>query len=82
MQTSHNDVGYQRFASQCNVPQENLVYVNEVYSTVQSNFKYLPDLNAVENPHYYENNRLLFELYVERVQRTGFQSFGSSHQSF
>lgn len=33
-------------------------------------YKYLPDLDASENPHYYENNRLLFELYVARIRRS------------
>jgi hypothetical protein len=81
-QSPHSQVGFERDATQCNVAQAGLVRVHEEYSTVQSNFKYLPDLNAVENPYYYENNKLLFELYVERVQRSGFQSFSSSHQSF
>ncbi|XP_077257077.1 uncharacterized protein LOC143894571 [Temnothorax americanus] len=37
----------------------------------QSNFTsdYRPDLGATENPFYYESNKLLFSLYVERVQR-------------
>ncbi|XP_075231886.1 uncharacterized protein LOC142330490 [Lycorma delicatula] len=31
---------------------------------------YNPDLTPSENPYYYENNRLLFTLYMERLQRT------------
>uniref|UniRef100_A0A161M3F0 Gastrula zinc finger protein n=1 Tax=Triatoma infestans TaxID=30076 RepID=A0A161M3F0_TRIIF len=30
---------------------------------------YNPDLTPAENPYYYESNRLLFELYLERSQR-------------
>lgn len=37
-------------------------------------FKYMPDLNAAENPYYYEYNKLLFELYVERLQRSIIQN--------
>ncbi|XP_071570505.1 uncharacterized protein [Temnothorax nylanderi] len=37
----------------------------------QSNFTsdYRPDLGATENPFYYESNKLLFSLYMERMQR-------------
>ncbi|XP_012531929.1 uncharacterized protein LOC105834183 [Monomorium pharaonis] len=37
----------------------------------QSNFTsdYRPDLDATENPFYYESNKLLFSLYMERMQR-------------
>jgi len=40
-------------------------------SSSQSNFTsdYRPDLDAVENPFYYESNKLLFSLYMERMQR-------------
>lgn len=31
---------------------------------------YTPDLNATENPFYYESNKLLFSLYMERLQRS------------
>lgn len=36
-----------------------------------SNFTtdYRPDLDATENPFYYESNKLLFSLYMERMQR-------------
>lgn len=33
--------------------------------------QYTPDLTAADNPYYYENNKLLFALYMERVQRGG-----------
>ncbi|CAH0388408.1 unnamed protein product [Bemisia tabaci] len=33
-------------------------------------FSYNPDLSASDNPHYYEPNRLLYNLYIERVQRS------------
>lgn len=41
-------------------------------SSSQSSYttKYKPDLDATENPFYYESNKLLFSLYMERVQRT------------
>jgi len=32
---------------------------------------YAPDLGPAENPFYYENNRLLYSLYLERAQRMG-----------
>jgi len=40
-------------------------------SSSQSSFitEYRPDLDATENPFYYESNKLLFSLYMERMQR-------------
>uniref|UniRef100_U5EL64 Putative transcription factor n=1 Tax=Corethrella appendiculata TaxID=1370023 RepID=U5EL64_9DIPT len=32
--------------------------------------EYKPDLDSTQNPHYYNSNRLLYELYVERMRRT------------
>lgn len=32
--------------------------------------EYRPDLDAAENPFYYESNKLLFSLYMERMQRS------------
>ncbi|XP_016917636.1 uncharacterized protein LOC108001226 [Apis cerana] len=42
------------------------------YSSSQSSYiaEYKPDLDAIENPFYYESNKLLFSLYMERIQRT------------
>lgn len=31
--------------------------------------EYAPDLNESQNPHYFNINKLLFEMYVQRVQR-------------
>ncbi|XP_076664370.1 uncharacterized protein LOC143366837 [Andrena cerasifolii] len=41
-------------------------------SSSQSSYtaEYKPDLDAIENPFYYESNKLLFSLYMERLQRT------------
>lgn len=41
-------------------------------SSSQSSYtaEYRPDLEATENPFYYESNKLLFSLYMERLQRT------------
>ncbi|CAL7940270.1 uncharacterized protein LOC143422453 [Xylocopa sonorina] len=41
-------------------------------SSSQSSYtaEYKPDLDAAENPFYYESNKLLFSLYMERIQRT------------
>lgn len=36
---------------------------------------YNPDLTVADNPYYYEPNKLLYYLNIERVQRSG-QSFG------
>lgn len=33
--------------------------------------QYAPSLTASDNPYYYENNKLLFALYMERLQRGG-----------
>ena len=33
--------------------------------------QYTPALNATDNPYYYENNKLLFALYMERLRRNG-----------
>lgn len=47
---------------------------NSQDATVQNGWSatYDPDLSLDENPYYYEKNKLLFELYVERVQRSGY----------
>lgn len=37
----------------------------------EQNLHYDPDLTSDQNPYYYESNRLLFDLYVERVHRHG-----------
>lgn len=41
-------------------------------SSSQSSYiaDYKPDLDATENPFYYESNKLLFSLYMERIQRS------------
>ncbi|XP_043261686.1 uncharacterized protein LOC122402728 [Colletes gigas] len=41
-------------------------------SSSQSSYiaEYKPGLDATENPFYYESNKLLFSLYMERIQRT------------
>lgn len=31
--------------------------------------EYAPDLNETENPHYFSINKLLFEMYIQRLQR-------------
>nr|AGM32654.1 hypothetical protein [Coptotermes formosanus] len=33
--------------------------------------QYSPSLNASDNPYYYESNKLLFALYMERIHRNG-----------
>lgn len=42
------------------------------YSSSQSSYtaEYRPNLDTTENPFYYESNKLLFSLYMERIQRT------------
>ncbi|XP_053594982.1 uncharacterized protein LOC103573973 [Microplitis demolitor] len=41
------------------------------YPPIQNNYAsdYRPDLNANDNPYYYENNKLLYSLYMERMNR-------------
>lgn len=43
----------------------------DICSSSQSSFitEYRPDLDATANPFYYESNKLLFSLYMERMQR-------------
>ena len=31
--------------------------------------KYEPDLSETENPHYFNKNKMLYDLYVERMTR-------------
>lgn len=33
--------------------------------------QYSPELNETQNPYYFNINKLLFEMYVERMQRNG-----------
>lgn len=33
---------------------------------------YSPEMDVNSNPHYYTNNKLLFDLHIERVKRHGF----------
>ncbi|OXU17675.1 hypothetical protein TSAR_012081 [Trichomalopsis sarcophagae] len=42
------------------------------YSSSHSSYtmEYRPDLSATDNPFYYENNKLLYNLHMERLQRT------------
>lgn len=42
-----------------------------VHADDTQHLQYDPDLTSDQNPYYYESNRLLFDLYVERVQRHG-----------
>ncbi|XP_026469747.1 uncharacterized protein LOC113373681 [Ctenocephalides felis] len=49
---------------------------NNVKSDAPVTNGYNPDLNASQNPFYYQNNKVLFELYMERMQRNGAFQFG------
>ena len=64
-ETCNNFISSQNHAEQSASPS------SESYSSSQSSYTidYRPDLNANENPYYYETNKLLFNLYMERVQR-------------
>lgn len=33
--------------------------------------QYSPELNEAQNPYYFSINKLLFEMYLERLQRNG-----------
>lgn len=69
--------------NQHNIIQAAISCTSEEYAILnQMNYKYLPDLNAIENPHYYENNRLLFELYVERIRRSSCQHINNTSHNF
>lgn len=71
------NVAHHREISQYNTPQTDHYRISEEHMQ-HANLKYSPHLNSSENPHYYENNRLLFELYVERTQRS-YHPPNSSH---
>ncbi|ALC46333.1 CG14229 [Drosophila busckii] len=34
-----------------------------------TNYEYNPELNADQNPYYYEKNKILYDLHAERVKR-------------
>lgn len=36
---------------------------------IGSGYEYNPELNADQNPYYYEKNKMLYDLHVERVKR-------------
>lgn len=59
---------YQESAPVQNMPQ---TPPEEVQSWNQRVPQYTPDLNERENPYYYNINKLLFEMYIERSQRNG-----------
>ncbi|KAL7295540.1 hypothetical protein TKK_0011181 [Trichogramma kaykai] len=44
---------------------------SDCYSPSHSSnsMEYSPDLNAQQNPQYYESNKMLFNLHMERLQR-------------
>lgn len=45
------------------------VHPNSMPPGLDVNPIYNPDLKYTENPHYYNNNKVLFELHMERSQR-------------
>ncbi|XP_067006033.1 uncharacterized protein [Anabrus simplex] len=53
----------------------NIVNHSHTWMTSQVLAHYSPDLNASDNPYYYESNKLLFALYMERMQRSGQELF-------
>jgi hypothetical protein len=42
---------------------------NVTWLTQQMLAEYAPILNQTDNPHYYENNKMLYDLFMERLQR-------------
>ncbi|XP_017852063.1 uncharacterized protein LOC108606458 isoform X2 [Drosophila busckii] len=38
-------------------------------SSDSTTYEYSPELNADQNPYYYEKNKMLYDLHVERVKR-------------
>ncbi|XP_050540965.1 uncharacterized protein LOC126905368 [Daktulosphaira vitifoliae] len=49
----------------------NLELQNNDRNKNQEQLQYDPDLTSDQNPFYYESNKLLFDLYVERIHRHG-----------
>lgn len=56
--------------------------VRDELNSQQTEREYLPDLGVTENPYYDKYNKLLFELHVERVERSTVRSSNNSSQSF
>ncbi|XP_017871627.1 PREDICTED: uncharacterized protein LOC108619515 [Drosophila arizonae] len=75
------DDGNSSSSSNCSIP--NLINDNNNYilPTIQNGgispaevvgggiYDYNPELNADQNPYYYEKNKMLYDLHVERVKR-------------
>lgn len=39
------------------------------FNILQYQSEYMPDMTETQNPHYFKINKLLFEMYVQRLQR-------------
>ncbi|XP_055377758.1 uncharacterized histidine-rich protein DDB_G0274557 [Condylostylus longicornis] len=46
-----------------------LVHIASSHIEIEDNSTYNPELNQDENPYYYNKNKLLFELHLERSKR-------------
>lgn len=79
-QESHINYHHQQLAESSDIqmyhqPQVEQAQVNSFNqipngdSDLNEQFAYNPELSASENPNYYEKNKLLYELYVERMRR-------------
>ncbi|EEB16629.1 conserved hypothetical protein [Pediculus humanus corporis] len=68
------EVNNESFKNSDYLPENNGNGESSSSSRGQNNWSpvYNPDLGVNENPYYYESNKLLFGLYIERLQRTGF----------
>ncbi|XP_050432188.1 uncharacterized protein LOC126840471 isoform X2 [Adelges cooleyi] len=69
----HGDASTSLFNSQHSVAvnYNNLEAQHNNSNENQEQLQYDPDLSSDQNPYYYESNKLLFDLYVERLHRQG-----------
>lgn len=65
----HNSTESAKSATQMLPAQDNMHLSDEAHGSEQMEC-YCPELSADENPHYYNKNKLLYDLHIERQRRT------------
>ncbi|KAI4503792.1 hypothetical protein M0802_001195 [Mischocyttarus mexicanus] len=72
--TMKSDWGNSNIYHTTNYPEQNQIssHMDDTCGSSQSSYsnEYRPDLSVSENPFYYETNKLLFSLHMERIQRS------------
>lgn len=59
------------FQNPPNMPETPPEPVQNIDWNKRTTLQYSPELNETQNPYYFNINKLLFEMYVERLQRSG-----------